>query len=187
MVEARMIRGQNSDAGRKRHRRDVSFEPVDLVWVYQFFRKTNDPNDLRIKKLASHWRGPYRIVSRQGQNTYRIHLPTHPDKIVLINIDRLKPFKGYWSRPHDHEVPSEMNNPGDQPLEPDQLPPDSFMTKVEFSDGDISFTNVPSPVQGIVDKRRNGRREVEYLVEYSDGQKQWTRRSLLKKYGSFIT
>ncbi|CAK4551042.1 unnamed protein product, partial [Aphanomyces euteiches] len=129
MVEARMIRGQNSDAGRKRDRRDVSFEPGDSVWVYQFFRKTNDPNDLRIKKLASHWHGPYRVVSRQGQNTYRVHLPTYPDKIVLINIDRLKPFRGYWSRPYDHEVPSEMNNPVDQPLVPDQLPPDSFVTK----------------------------------------------------------
>ncbi|CAK4709916.1 unnamed protein product [Aphanomyces euteiches] len=187
MVEARMIRGQNFDATRKNAKKDVSYEAGDPVWVYQFFRKTNDPNDLRIKKLASHWHGPYRVVSRQGHNTYRVHLPTHPDKIVLINIDRLKPFRGYWSRPYDHEVPYEMNNPVDQPLEPDQLPPDSFVTKVEFSDGDVSFTNVPSPVRGIVDKRRNGRREVEFLVEYSDGQKQWTSRSLLKDYGSFIT
>ncbi|CAK4695240.1 unnamed protein product, partial [Aphanomyces euteiches] len=163
MVEARMIRGQNFDATRKNAKKDVSYEAGDPVWVYQFFRKTNDPNDQRIKKLSCHWHGPYRILSKQGQNTYRILIPSHPNKNVLINVDRLKAFKGYWSRPYDHEVPSEMGGHDDQALDPDELPPDSFATRVDFSDGDVALTNTTCPVERIVDKRRHKKKEIEYL------------------------
>ncbi|KAH9151505.1 hypothetical protein AeRB84_005893 [Aphanomyces euteiches] len=105
LVENQLIEGQNKSARSRSDQSRVEFEPADSVWVYQNFRKTNDPDDKRIKKLAFDWHGPYRIFKKQGDNTYRIYLPSHPDRIVLINVDRLKKFQGYWSRPYDDDIP----------------------------------------------------------------------------------
>ncbi|KAK1947079.1 hypothetical protein P3T76_001089 [Phytophthora citrophthora] len=46
------------------------------------------------KKLAFSWHGPYRIVSAVGENTYRVAIPSHPNRVVSINVNRLKRFQG---------------------------------------------------------------------------------------------
>ncbi|KAH9077974.1 hypothetical protein Ae201684P_019080 [Aphanomyces euteiches] len=131
LVENQLIEGQNKSARSRSDQSRVEFEPADSVWVYQNFRKTNDPDDKRIKKLAFDWHGPYRIFKKQGDNTYRIYLPSHPDRIVPINVDRIKKFQGYWSRPYDNDIPrrlagktneDDVTNPGQPLSDPAQLP-----------------------------------------------------------------
>lgn len=191
LVESQLLRGQNRDSLAKDHKRHVEFGPTDSVWVYQYFQKSARPDDTRIKKLAYHWHGPYRIHEKQGPNTYRIHIPTHPDRIVPINVDRLKAFRGYWTRPYDDEVPAEPEPLGpegdDTALEPDMLPNSSFLNRVEFLDGDVAYTNTTSALDRIEDRRKERGKEVEYLVRHADQLTYWTPRSRLKDYESYIS
>ncbi|KAH9118625.1 hypothetical protein LEN26_011998, partial [Aphanomyces euteiches] len=120
------------------------------IWVYKYFSKSSDPDDHRTPKLATHWHGPYRVELKMGPNTYKIAIPTHPDKVVTVNVDRLKPFRGYYSRPYNEETPED-----ESPLEEltlDCLPRSSFIDRVDFGDGDIAYTSVDSPIHKIVDK-----------------------------------
>ena len=158
------------------------------MWVYQFFQKSSDPNDRRTKKLAYHWHGPYRVLRRLGPNTYLIDIPTHPAKEVPINVDRLKKFRGYWSRPYNEDVPSAPSDSAATELRPDDLPNDSYVRRVRFADDDMAYTSVASPLVRIKDKRRQpGKREIEYLAEHADGREHWTPASKLSGYSSFIT
>ncbi|ETV78653.1 hypothetical protein H257_08144 [Aphanomyces astaci] len=88
--------------------KQADYQPADSVWLHQYFRKSTDENDKPIKKLACYWYGPYRIHSRQGENTFRIYLPSHPDWVVPINVDRLNKFHGYWSRAKDVDIPERL-------------------------------------------------------------------------------
>ncbi|KAH9074625.1 hypothetical protein Ae201684P_022427 [Aphanomyces euteiches] len=120
-----------------------------------------------------------------GPNTYKIGIPTHPDKIVTVNVDRLKPFKGYYSRPFNEEVPEDESPLDDFTI--DCLPRSSFIDRVDYSDGDVAYSSVDSPIHKICDKRRlPNSREPEYLVEHVDGYKYWTQASKLSEYRSYI-
>ncbi|KAF0728981.1 hypothetical protein Ae201684P_003535 [Aphanomyces euteiches] len=107
LVESQLIKGQNRDQ-RQSRKRAIDFQPADSVWVYQYFRKSRHEDDLRISKLAYHWHGPYRILTKQGSNTYRVYLPAQPDRDFPVNVDRLKLFQGYWSRPYDDDIPDRL-------------------------------------------------------------------------------
>ncbi|CAK4702596.1 unnamed protein product, partial [Aphanomyces euteiches] len=159
-------------------------------------------------KLAYSWHGPYWIYKKQGDNTYRIYLPSHPDRIVPINVDRLKKFQGYWSRPYDDEIPprlilegsnpTEDTNPNlddvvlpdldpmDAQLDSDMLPPSSFKDRITYWDGDLAYTNSSSPISEIIGKRRKPGKEIEYLVKHADDNSYWTPRSRLGSYKSFV-
>ncbi|RHY19559.1 hypothetical protein DYB25_011148, partial [Aphanomyces astaci] len=108
-------------------------------------------------------------------NTYRIYLPSHSNRIVPINVDLLKAFHGYWTRPFNDEVPEQYTGPAesgtasdDTVLEDDLLPRLSFVERVDFPDGDVAYANSHSPVLRILDKRHDEAREVEYLVQHAD-------------------
>ncbi|KAH9149539.1 hypothetical protein LEN26_004246 [Aphanomyces euteiches] len=120
-----------------------------------------------------------------GPNTYKIAIPTHPDKVVTVNVDRLKPFRGYYSRPYNEETPED-----ESPLEEltlDCLPRSSFTDRVDFGDGDIAYTSVDSPIHKIVDKRRlPNSREPDYLVQHVDGYQYWMKASKLADYRTYI-
>ncbi|KAH9096381.1 hypothetical protein LEN26_017527 [Aphanomyces euteiches] len=208
LVEEQLIEGQNKSARYKASQVKTDFEPSDSVWVYQHFRKSSDPDDHRIKKLAYSWHGPYRIYKKQGDNTYRIYLPSHPDRIVPINVDRLKKSQGYWSRPYDDEIPPRLILEGSNPIEDtnpnlddvvlpdldpmdaqldsDMLPPSSFKDRITYSDGDLAYTNSSSPISEIIGKRRKPGKEIEYLVKHADDNLYWTPRSRLGSYESFV-
>ncbi|KAH9112100.1 hypothetical protein AeMF1_013513 [Aphanomyces euteiches] len=202
LVEKQLIDGQNKTARTKSSQTKIEFEPADSVWVYQHFRKTTDPDDKRIKKLACSWNGPYRIHSKQGDNTYRIYLPSHPDRIVPINVDRLKKFQGHWSRPYDDEIPSRLANDenesegpsrsdsdsdqADAQLDSNLLPPTSFVDRIQYSDGDVVYANTDSPLIEILDKRWLPGKSIEYLTRHADGNTYWTSRSRLRAYPSFV-
>ncbi|KAG9400141.1 hypothetical protein AC1031_011046 [Aphanomyces cochlioides] len=147
-----------------------------------------------------------------SSNTYRVYLPSLPDRDFPVNVDRLKPFQGYWSRPYDEDIPDRLRDPprdqgaaisqgesdyiNDEPqsnpdianatIELDMLPPSIFTDRVTFSDNDEAYTNTDSPIKDIADKRWIAGKEIEYLVTHADGTQHWTPRSRLQEYRSFI-
>ncbi|KAF0738526.1 hypothetical protein Ae201684P_019574 [Aphanomyces euteiches] len=211
LVESQLIKGQNRDQ-RQSRQRAIDFQPADSVWVYQYFRKSRHEDDLRISKLAYHWHGPYRTLTKQGSNTYRVYLPSQPDRDFRVNVDRLKLFQGYWSRPYDDDIPDRLLptsrdeddaiSPGepagtsterqtepdstDLTLTIDRLPTSSFTNRVTFNDNDVAYTNTESPIKIITDKRWIAGKEIEYHVTHADDTQHWTPRSRLQDYQSFI-
>ncbi|KAG9408654.1 hypothetical protein AC1031_020505 [Aphanomyces cochlioides] len=123
--------------------------------------------------------------SKQGDNTYRIYLPSHPDRIVPINVDRLKKFQGHWSRPYDDEIPKRLANnkagssdpfqsepdsdPLDAQLDSDLLPSTSYVDRIQYFDGDVAYVNTDSPITEILDKRWLPGKSIEYLTRHADG------------------
>ncbi|KAH9112967.1 hypothetical protein LEN26_013206 [Aphanomyces euteiches] len=185
LVERQLMAGQNKSAHSRTDRKPIEFEEQSSVWLYKYFSKSNDPSDTRSRKLATHWHGPYRVHRRLGPNTYQTEVPTHPDKLVTVNLDRLKPFRGYYSRPYNDDVPQSDDEQDDLTL--DCLPNSSFVDLVSFPDDDIAYTNSGSPIYRIVDKRREpGSRETDYLVEHVDGSKYWNPLSKLSEYRSYV-
>ncbi|KAG2784577.1 hypothetical protein PC129_g19003 [Phytophthora cactorum] len=66
-----------------------------------------------------------------GESSYRIEIPTHPDKLVTVNVNRLKKYRGKWTRPYMDEVQVglEDENGSDGEGESD-LPPSSFAERL---------------------------------------------------------
>ncbi|ETV83436.1 hypothetical protein H257_04163 [Aphanomyces astaci] len=85
-----------------------------------------------------------------GDNTFRIYLPSHLDRVVPIKVDRLKKFQGYWSRPYDDDIPEwllrrtpsdddwspafDEGDPNDAWLASELLPESSFVGRAQFPD-----------------------------------------------------
>ncbi|KAH9099595.1 hypothetical protein Ae201684P_018608 [Aphanomyces euteiches] len=185
LVEKQLVAGQNKSARARTDRKPIEFEEQSLVWLYKYFSKSTDPSDPRTRKLATHWLSPCRVHRRLGPNTHQIEVPTHPDKLVTVNVDRLKPFRGYYSRPYNDDVPQGDDEQEDLTL--DCLPNSSFVDLVSFPDDDVAYTNSGSPIYRIVDKMREpGTRETDYLVEHVDRSKYWTPLSKLSEYRSYI-
>ncbi|KAH9085199.1 hypothetical protein LEN26_020572, partial [Aphanomyces euteiches] len=112
LVEKQLVAGQNKSARARTDRKPIEFEEQSSVWLYKYFFKSN-------------WHGPYRVHRRLGPNTYQIEVPTHPDKLVTVNVDRLKPFRGYYSRPYNDDAPQGDDEQDDLTL--DCLPNSSFV------------------------------------------------------------
>ncbi|CAA7058262.1 unnamed protein product [Microthlaspi erraticum] len=72
-------------------RRDVVFQPGDLVWVQ--ITKVRVPaheyNKLRAKKI-----GPLKVLERINNNAYRLQLPPHLKTSDVFNVKHLTPFMG---------------------------------------------------------------------------------------------
>ncbi|GMF31353.1 unnamed protein product [Phytophthora fragariaefolia] len=167
----------------------VQYEIGDPVWVYQLFRKKR--GESRTKKLAFSWHGPYRVVGKIGENAYRIDIPAHPDKVVTVNVNRLKTFRGRWTRPNMDEVPEGVEEDGEEvedgPLEEADLPPSSFAERVTIARGDTALLGVTSPLLEIV-ARRVVNRAVEYLVLTANYESHWVPRAdVMPEYGELVT
>ncbi|KAF0705252.1 hypothetical protein AaE_014611 [Aphanomyces astaci] len=185
LVEQQLMNGQNKSARTKANQQPIEFGEQTAVWVYKYFAKSTRPDDHRTTNLATHWHGPFRVERKMGPNTYKIDIPSHPDKMVTVNVDRLKPFRGYYSRPFDDEIP-EVDEASDE-LSIDCLPSSSFVERVSFPDDDVAYSSTSSPIFRIVDRRRlPNSREKEYLVEHADGIKYWMADSKLAAYRSFV-
>ncbi|KAJ8531661.1 hypothetical protein ON010_g14301 [Phytophthora cinnamomi] len=151
------------------HRREdqvaVEFREGDAVWVYQYFRARR--GERKTKKLTFSWHGPYRVVGRLGDNTYKIGIPNYPDRVVSVNVNRLKKFAGRWSRPFLIEVPdgvtSEPSADDAGPLTVDDLPTTSFVERLTLGGEETAFSGVSNPIVEILDKRVKGRQQ-QYLV-----------------------
>jgi hypothetical protein len=135
----------------------------------------------RTKKLAFVWHGPYRISGKVGENAYRIEIPSHPDNIVTVNVNRMKKFKFRWTRPYADEVPEGMGDDDefeDGPLREADLPPSSFVERRTVGKEDTVLAGTTAPLLEVVVKRRVNR-VVEYLTLATNYETFWLPRSVL--------
>ncbi|OWZ08618.1 LOW QUALITY PROTEIN: hypothetical protein PHMEG_00018807 [Phytophthora megakarya] len=184
VVERQLIKAQDRHEKRLQYQVTVHFEIGDPVWVYQFFRARRGEN--RIKKLVFSWHGPYRIV---GKNAYSVEIPSHPDKVVTVNVNRLKKFRGRWTRPYSDDVPAEVEGESveDGPLEDTDLPSSSFTERLTVAQEDTVIAGTDKPLLEIVAKRTINR-SVEYLALTSNYETFWLPRSeLMPSYGTLVT
>ncbi|OWZ11765.1 hypothetical protein PHMEG_00015169 [Phytophthora megakarya] len=198
MVERQLIKAQDRNAVRLQGQKVISYDEGDSVWVFQHFRAKR--GEKKTKKLAFSWHGPYRVLGQVGENTYRIAIPRHPDKVVTVNVNRLKKFKGRWSKPYSDEVPvTPENEEGEgrgvsgappvedgDPLSEEDLPVDSYVERVAIGSDETSFTGVSSPILDIVAKRVENRL-IEYLALTPTYETFWLSRSVLSpEYDALI-
>jgi hypothetical protein len=72
-------------------RKEVKLEPIDLVWVH--LRKDRFP-DLRKSKLMPRAAGPFKVLEKINDNTYKLELPPEFGVSSTFNISDLKPYLG---------------------------------------------------------------------------------------------
>ena len=159
-------------------RKAVQYEIGEPVWLYCYFRKLKDIGDDRVSKLATKWHGPYRVLEKMSDNVYKLKVPTHPKKEVTVNVNRLKRYKGFWSKPFENErVDEEIQDVGEsESLTIDDLPENSFMNEIQFEDEEKVLSNVPRVVKRIVAKREvdhSKGKKVQYLLLTCDGEYRW--------------
>jgi len=78
-------RAQETD----RNRQVRVFKTGDWAMVYQPQVNKRKGDEVKVRKLIKHWRGPYQIVYRSNELTYMVRIN---NKTVPININRLKPY-----------------------------------------------------------------------------------------------
>ncbi|KAG2775472.1 hypothetical protein PC129_g18884 [Phytophthora cactorum] len=188
LVERQLIKAQDRHEKRLDKQVRVTYAEGDAVWVYQFFRARL--GERKTKKLAFSWHGPYRIVGQVGENAYRVTIPSHPNKIVTVNVNRLKRFRGRWSRPFTDEIPEgaeeNASEDGTGPLQEEDLPSTSFVERLSVGGEETAFSGVSSPIVDIVAKWIEAR-ELQYLVLTATYETFWlSRAALAPEFGTLI-
>ncbi|KAE9345171.1 hypothetical protein PF008_g8893 [Phytophthora fragariae] len=188
LVERQLLKAQDRNARRRSDQVAVEFNEGDAVWVYQYFRARR--GEKKTKKLAFSWHGPYRVVGQLGENTYKIAIPSHPDRVVSVNVNRLKKFAGQWSRPFPNEVPARVGRQPDAddagPLTVDDLPTTSFVERRTLGGEETVFSGVTNPIVEALAKRVKGRQE-QYPVLTASYETCWRpTSSLLPDYAPLI-
>ncbi|KAE9010320.1 hypothetical protein PR003_g26897 [Phytophthora rubi] len=188
LVERQLLKAQDRNARRRSDQVAVEFNEGDAVWVYQYFRARR--GEKKTKKLAFSWHSPYRVVGQLGENTYQIAIPSHPDRVVSVNVNRLKKFAGRWSRPFPNEVPAGVERQPDAdnagPLSVDDLPTTSFVERLTLGGEETVFSGVTNPIVEVLAKRVKGRQE-QYLVLTASYETCWRpTSSLLPDYAPLI-
>jgi len=72
-----------------KHKRIVVFQPGDLVWVH--LRKEKFPAK-RKSKLMPRVDGPFKILERLNDNTYKVNLPSDYGVSATFNVADLSPY-----------------------------------------------------------------------------------------------
>ncbi|KAG3234887.1 hypothetical protein PI124_g20068 [Phytophthora idaei] len=188
LVERQLIKAQDRHEKRLDKQVRVTYAEGDAVWVYQFFRARL--GERRAQKLAFSWHDPYRIVDQVGENTYRVTIPSHPNKIVTVNVNRLKRFRGRWSRPFADEIPEgaeeKASEDGTGPLQEEDLSSTSFVERLSVGGEETAFSGVSSPIVDTVAKRIEAP-ELQYLVLTATYETFWlSRASLAPDFGTLI-
>ena len=90
--EAIEKKGKNNAERANKKRKEVLFQPGDMVWVH--FRKDRFPH-LRHSKLLPHGAGSYKVLAKINDNAYKIDLPTDEFGVRnTINVADLTPYAG---------------------------------------------------------------------------------------------
>ena len=87
-IERMNIKYKLAGSKGKKH---VAFEPGDLVWLH--LRKDRFPN-LRKSKLLPRADGPFKVLQKINDNTYKLELPADFGVSPTFNIADLKPYLG---------------------------------------------------------------------------------------------
>ncbi|OWY95269.1 hypothetical protein PHMEG_00034769 [Phytophthora megakarya] len=128
MVERQLLKAQNHHARR--------LEEQVAVAARRGERKT--------KKLDFSWHGPYRVVGPVGENAYRVAIPSHPDRVVTVKVNRMKKYRDRMSRSFPHETPEgvvlHVGVEDDGPLAEGDLPSTSFVERIVIGDEETVFT-----------------------------------------------
>ncbi|OWY99978.1 hypothetical protein PHMEG_00028930 [Phytophthora megakarya] len=177
MVERQLLKAQERHERRLENQEAVAFTEGDAVWIYQYFRARR--GERKTKKLAFSWHGPYRVV---GENAYHVAVPSHPDRVITVNVNRMKRFRGRMSRPFPTEVPTDVETRAgvddDGPLAVDDLPATSFVERITGGDEETAFPGVNNAIVDILAKRKiNG--EEQFLVLIASYEVCWRRTSTL--------
>ncbi|KAE9162344.1 hypothetical protein PF005_g30885 [Phytophthora fragariae] len=188
LVERQLLKAQERHGRRLEDQNEVTFEEGDAVWVYQYFRARR--GERKTKKLAFSWHGSYRITGKLGDNTYIVAIPNHPDRVVSINVNRLKRFAGRWSRPFPLEVPTGVESRPDAgddgPLSVDDLPTTSFVERLTLGGEETAFSGISCPIVDILAKRVK-RRQKQYLVLTATYETLWrSASSLLPEFAILV-
>ncbi|GKV00634.1 hypothetical protein SLEP1_g13299 [Rubroshorea leprosula] len=69
--------------------KNVVFEPGDWVWVHM--RKERFPTQRR-SKLQPRGNGPFQVIARINDNTYKLELPGEYNGSITLNVSDLSPF-----------------------------------------------------------------------------------------------
>ena len=175
IAQARIISSKTNEK-----RIEVGFEIGEPVWLYCYFRKSTD-EDERISKLPYKWHGPFRIVAKISNNVYEIDIANGSKKSkILVNVNRLKKYQGFWSRPDedvniDEEDNEENNILNDLELA-ERLPRESFISQTDRIGTDEVIINSEGVVDKVIDKRiikRNGKKITEYFLLLKNGSYIW--------------
>lgn len=82
-------------------------------------------------------------------------------------MNRLKRFRGKWSRPYADEIPEGVGvgatDDGVGPLEEEDLPSTSFAERISIGGEETAITGVSSPIVDIVAKKVESR-QVQYMA-----------------------
>jgi transposase InsO family protein len=119
------------------------FAPGDMVWLSSKDIALTSPS----RKLAPRQLGPYKVLQRTGELTYRLALPSSMRQHPVFHIDRLSLWKGNEIRGRD------------------PLPPEPVVV-----DNDLEYE-----VEAILDSRKY-RNQLQYLVKwrgYDTGHNSW--------------
>ena len=141
------LRRQKEIYDRKAHGK--SYEKGDLVWLHNAAVPKG-----KSKKFHKPWEGPFRVVKKISDVTYRVQLLSNNRKRVVVHFDRLKFFKGKVSdefpnnsRPEPASKDSHSKDVGSS----DQASPPEIGKYLELCDDDdeapelaISGTTPPS-------------------------------------------
>ncbi|GMF23673.1 unnamed protein product [Phytophthora fragariaefolia] len=147
------------------------FNGTLLSRVKMYVNETQSDWDLLLPRLL------FVRVGSVGDNAYRVAIPTNPNKIVTINVNRLKPFKGRWRRPFADEVPDGIedgDDKEDRPLQEDDLPPSSFAEDRVFGGDELVITVLHEAVVDIL-ARHIEKHELQYLVLIASYKTAWCR------------
>ncbi|OWZ09462.1 LOW QUALITY PROTEIN: hypothetical protein PHMEG_00017832 [Phytophthora megakarya] len=137
----------------------VTFEVGVAVWYFRARR-----NKRKTKQLAFSLHGPYRVTGKVGENTYRVAIPSRPDRIVTVNTEQVSRTN---ESPFSTEVPTNLEvSPGaddDGPLTEGDLPNSSFVERLSIDGEEAAFSGVSSHIVDLVAKRTvNG--DKQYLA-----------------------
>ncbi|KAE8890127.1 hypothetical protein PF005_g29670 [Phytophthora fragariae] len=100
----------------------------------------------------------------------------------MINVNRLKKFRGRWTRPYMDEVPEGLTENGEEvedgPLDETDLPASSLTERLTVGRDNVAISGTDAPLLDVVAKRVVNR-AAEYLALTANYETFWLPRSAL--------